>query len=292
MSAATHDAGAPRLIVNADDLGMSPGINAAIFEAHERGIVTSTSLMACGEAFDAAVAGLRARPRLGCGIHLVLHDERALAARERVPHLAGADGRMRPLRPTAAALLFGRIPAAEIESEYRAQIEKVLAAGVKPTHLDSHCHLGGFPRVGAVLHRLGKEYGIRCTRRSELGALSDFRGSPPSRYPIAILISSLHKWMRMRVREPLRMPTRFLGLVKSGAVETGWIVRSLEELPRGVVSELMVHPGDGSGSGDPYGDHGPAMRKRELEALVSPEVQSAVERLGIRLISFRELADA
>lgn len=88
------------------------------------------------------------------------------------------------------------------------------------------------------------------------------------------------------------MPTRFLGLVKSGAVETGWIVRSLEELPRGVVSELMVHPGDGSGSGDPYGDHGPAMRKRELEALVSPEVQSAVERLGIRLISFRELADA
>jgi len=285
-----REASAPRLIVNADDLGMSAGINAAIFEAHERGIVSSTSLMACGEAFDAAVEGLRARPKLGCGVHLVLHDELALAARERVPHLAGADGRMRALRPTALALLLGRIPAAEIEAEYRAQIEKVLGAGVKPTHLDSHCHLGGFPRVGAILHRLGREYGIRCARRSELGSLSDFRGSPPSRYPIAILISSLHRVTRIGLREPLVMPARFLGLVKSGAVEADWIVRALERLPRGVVSELMVHPGDGSGAGDPYGDHGPAMRRRELDALTSPEVRNAVERLGVRLVNYAELA--
>jgi len=287
-----REGSAPRLIVNADDLGMSPGVNAAIFEAHERGIVTSTSLMAGGAAFEEAVAGLRTRPRLGCGVHLVLHDERVLAPRERVPHLAGPDGRMRALRPTAAALLFGRIPGAEIEAEYRAQIERVLAAGVKPTHLDSHCHLGGFPRVGALPHRLGREYGIRCARRSELGGLSDFRGSPASRYPIAILISSLHRVARMRIERPLAMPARFFGLVKSGAVESGWLVRTLAELPRGVVSELMVHPGDGSGEGDPYGDHGPALRKRELDALTSVEVGSAVERLGVRLVSFAELADA
>jgi predicted glycoside hydrolase/deacetylase ChbG (UPF0249 family) len=287
-----RDRSAPLLIVNADDLGLSAGINGAIFEGHDRGIVTSTSLMAGGEAFDAAVAGLRTRPKLGCGVHLVLHDERALAARERVPHLAGADGRMRPLRPTARALFFGRIPAAEIEAEYRAQIERVLAAGVKPTHLDSHCHLHGFPRVGEVLHRLGHEYGIRCARRPELAGLSDFRGSPVSRYPIAILISTLHRISRASIADPLLMPARFLGLVKSGAVEADWIVQAIADLPRGRVSELVVHPGDGSGAGDPYGDHGPAMRKRELEALVSPAVRAAVERHGIRLVNFTELAGA
>jgi chitin disaccharide deacetylase len=222
----------------------------------------------------------------------VLHDEPALAPRERVPHLAGADGRMRPLRATASALFLGRIPEAEIEAEYRAQIERVLAAGVKPTHLDSHCHLGGFPRVGRVLHRLGRAYGIRCARRSELGGLSDFRGSPLSRYPIAILISSLHRLTRMRLVDPLAMPARFLGLVKSGAVETEWLVRAIGGLPRGVVSELMVHPGDGSGAGDPYGDHGPALRKRELEALTSAAVRSAIETHGVRLVGYAELADA
>lgn len=281
---------APLLIVNADDLGLSPGINAAIFAAHERGIVTSTSLMACGPAFDEALAGLRARPRLDCGVHLVLHDERSLAGHARVPHLAGTDGRMRPLRPTALALLLGRIPAAEIEAEYRAQIERVLAAGLEPTHLDSHCHLHGFPRVGMLLHRLGREYGIRRARRPELGGLSDFRGCPPTRYPLAILISSMHRLTRMRLREPLAMPARFLGLVKSGAVDVDWLVRTLGELPRGVVSELVVHPGDGSGEGDPYADHGPALRKREFEALTSAEVRAALERSGVRLSTFAELA--
>lgn len=280
---------APRLIVNADDLGMSPGINAAIFRAHEHGILTSTSLMAVGEAFDAAVIGLRERPRLGCGVHLVLHDERPLAPRERIPHLVGAAGRMRALRPTARALFLGRIPEAEIEAEYAAQIERVLAAGVQPTHLDSHCHLHGFARSGAVLHRLGTRFGIRCARRPELSGRADFRGAPLSRWPIAILISTLHRRTRSRISAPLRMPDRFLGLVQSGALDTAWMVRAIDGLADGEIAELMTHPGDGSGAGDPYGDHGPALRKRELEALLSPQVRAAIERRGVRLVNYREL---
>jgi predicted glycoside hydrolase/deacetylase ChbG (UPF0249 family) len=281
---------APILIVNADDFGMSMGITAAILEAHDHGIVTSTSLMACGAAFDEAVAGLRTRPNLGCGIHLVLHDELALAPRERVPHLVGADGRMRPLRATALALLLARIPEREIELEYRAQIERVLAAGITPTHLDNHCHLQGFPRVGAVLHRLGREHEIPCARRSELSGAADFRGSPLARYPIALLIHALHRIMRARLADPLRMPERFLGLVQSGALDEDWIVRVIGELREGELTELMVHPGDGSGAGDPYGDHGPARRKRELDALTSAAVRAAIERRGARLVDFRELA--
>jgi len=285
-----RDGNAPLLVVNADDLGMSAGINSAIFEAHERGIVTSTSLMACGAAFDGAVAGLRQRPKLGVGIHLVLHDEASLAPRERVPHLCGADGRMHPLHATVRALLLGRIPEREIEAEYRAQIERVLAAGLVPMHLDSHSHLQGIPRVGAVLHRLGREYKIPCARRAELSGLADFRGSPLSRYPLALVIHTLHRFMRARLVDPLRMPERFLGMVKSGALDEAWLVDVIGRLRGGELAELMVHPGDGSGEGDPYGNYGPAMRRRELDALTSASVRAAIERRGVRLVDFRELA--
>jgi predicted glycoside hydrolase/deacetylase ChbG (UPF0249 family) len=225
-------------------------------------------------------------------VHLVLHDEHALAPRERVPHLAGSSGRMHALRPTARALLLGRIPDAEIEAEYRAQIERVRAAGVKPTHLDSHCHLHCVPRVAAILHRLGREYGIPCARRAEVAGLADFAGAPLARWPVALLISALHGRARARIREPLAMPARLVGLVKSGTLDAAWIERALAGLPRGLVSELMVHPGDGSSAGDPYGDHGAAMRKRELDALVSPLVRAALERNGVRLVTYTELARA
>lgn len=283
-------ANAPLLVVNADDLGMSPGINAAIFEGHDRGIVTSTSLMAAGSAFDAAVLGLRARPRLGCGVHLVLHDERHLAPKERVPHLAQEEGKMRPLGPTVRALLSGRIPEEEIEAEYGAQIERVLAAGIRPTHLDSHCHLHGFSRAGRVLHRLGRKHGIPWARRPEVSGLADFAGSPLSRFPVAILISASHRRARAGWTEHLRMPDRFLGLVRSGAIDAAWVERAVESLRDGEVSELMVHPGDGSGADDADPDHGPAARACELAAVLSPAVRAAIERRGAKLVNYAELS--
>ena len=280
---------APLLVVNADDLGMSSGINSAIFEAHDEGIVTSTSLMAAGEAFDEAVLGVRARPRLGCGVHLVLHEERHLAPVERVPHLAQPDGRMRPLGPTVRALLSGKIPEEEIEAEYGAQIERVLAAGIRPTHLDSHCHLHGFARAGRVLHRLGKKHGIPWARRPEVSGLEDFRGSPVSRYPVAILISASHRRTRAGIPDRLRMPDRFLGLVRSGAIDEAWVERAIAGIRGGEISELMVHPGDGSGPPDADPDHGPAARARELAAVLSPRVRALIERRGVRLVSYAEL---
>jgi len=282
-------ADAPLLVVNADDLGMSPGINAAIFEGHDRGIVTSTSLMAAGPAFEAAVEGVRARPRLGCGVHLVLHDERYLAPAERVPHLATADGKMRPLHPTVRALLSGKIPEEEIEAEYGAQIERVLAAGIRPTHLDSHCHLHGFARAGRVLHRLGRKHGIPWARKPEVSGPADFRGSPVSRFPVAILISASHWRTRASIADPLRMPDRFLGLVRSGAMDEAWVERTIKDLRGGEVSELVVHPGDGSGPPDADEDHGPAARAKELAAVLSPRVRAAIERRGVRLVSYAEL---
>jgi predicted glycoside hydrolase/deacetylase ChbG (UPF0249 family) len=275
--------------VNADDLGLSPGVNAGIFEGFDRGVVTSTSLMAGGEEFDAAVRGLRARPRLDCGVHLVLHDERPVAPEASVPSLLGPDGKMHPLGTAVRRLLSGRVPAAEIETEYRAQIERVLAAGIRPSHLDSHCHLHGVPAAGAVLHRLGREYGIPWARRSEFSGLAEFLHAPVSRYPVSILISAMHRISVARIREPLRMPDRLLGLLRSGMVDAAWLSRAVLSLRDGELCEIVVHPGDGTGPGDPDGDHGPNARKRELQAVTSGEVRAAVERRGVRLVTYAEL---
>jgi predicted glycoside hydrolase/deacetylase ChbG (UPF0249 family) len=98
---------APRkryLIVNADDLGLSRGVNRATFEAFERGIVTSASLMAAGEEFEEAITGALARPKLGVGVHLVLHDEKPAAPASKIPALVGTNGRLKPLGTVVKAL--------------------------------------------------------------------------------------------------------------------------------------------------------------------------------------------
>ncbi|HVS19885.1 MAG TPA: ChbG/HpnK family deacetylase [Planctomycetota bacterium] len=285
--------GPPSLIVNADDLGMAPGINRAIFAAHERGIVTSASLMALGSAFDDALLGLARHPRLGVGVHLVLHGERPLCAPERIPALVGDDGRLLPLRRVLARLALGRLPRAQIEAELAAQIERVRAAGVQPTHLDSHCHLHAFPGVGRVVHALGARLGVACARKAELGSAAELFGAAPGRIPLGLAITACHRIGAHRGAAGLRTPDRLLGLLRSGSIEIDWLVARLAALPAGSVTELMVHPGDGADGahgGDFGGDHGARARHAELEALTSPMVAEAVRRAGVELVSYRHLA--
>jgi predicted glycoside hydrolase/deacetylase ChbG (UPF0249 family) len=277
-----------RLIVNADDLGMAPGINRAVFEAHERGIVTSASLMASGAAFDEAVSGLAARPALGVGVHLVLHDERPLREPSRIRSLVGGGGRLLPLRVVLARLALGRLPPEEIEAELSAQVECVLAAGVRPTHLDSHCHLHAHPLVGRIVHALGARFGVPCARRAELGSWSEVRGAPLRRVPLALAISASHRIGRWRGARGLRTPDRLLGLLRSGSIDAHWLARALAALPAGKVIELMVHPGDGE-AGPAGDDHGPRARRREFEALTDPRVADALRTAGVERIHYGHL---
>jgi chitin disaccharide deacetylase len=286
---ASIDPHTPYLIVNADDLGISSSVNRAIFEGHDHGVITSASLMATGAAFDEAVLGAKARPGLGVGVHLVLHDEKPILPPERIPDLVGADGRLKPLGSVVRSLILGRIPVAQAEAEYAAQIERVIAAGIRPTHFDSHCHLHAFPALGRVVHALGKRYGITCARRPELDSLSEFIGAPPSRYPLALLITLSHKLAHLRLGDALRMPDDFIGLGRSGDLDSGWVVRAVASLAPGRVSELMVHPSDGTDAGDPHGDHGPAKRRVEFESVTSPLVRAALEKRGVKLVDYRFL---
>lgn len=276
------------LIVNADDLGLSRGVNSAIFEAFERGIVTSASLMATGEAFDEAIAGALARPKLGVGVHLVLNDEMPVAPAALIPALVGSDGRMKSLGTVVRALFFGRIPPEQIEIEYGAQIERVRARGLQPTHLDSHCHLHALPSLGRIVHDLGAKNGIVCARRPEFSSISEFQGAPISRYPLSILITLSNKFGSSRDR--LSSPDEFIGLVQSGEVDVQWLERALSNLSRGKISELMVHPSDGSDSGDRNAKYGANSRRTEFEAVTAPEVRAALARYDVELVDYRFLA--
>ncbi len=155
-----------RLILNADDFGLTHGINRAIGELHSAGVLSSATLMANGAAFDDAVEVARAHPTLGVGCHIVLTDGIPLAPLKHIPGLLGPDGKT--LRPSLTdfiqALLRGKIKPAEIELEALFQIHKLQRAGIKITHLDTHKHTHLFPVVTRCLLALAESNRIPAIR--------------------------------------------------------------------------------------------------------------------------------
>ena len=140
-----------RLVVNADDLGLTIGVNDGIFDAHEHGILISASLLANAPATADAARLARSPPTLGVGVHLTLVDGDPVLPPDHVPTLVEDDERFRrSWKPFIVACLTGRVSMLEVEHELTAQIERVLAAGIKPTHLDAHKHVRGHPRRQAL----------------------------------------------------------------------------------------------------------------------------------------------
>jgi len=289
-----------QLIVNGDDFGYTRGVNRGILRAFEQGILTSATLMANGEAFEDAVEAARAHPRLGVGCHLVLVGGRAVAPPGSIPSLAGSDGRL-PMSLAAFWLLLscGRIRRADLERELRAQVERVCAAGSKPTHFDTHKHAHMHPRVMEALARVAEEFGIRWVRKpfERLGNVFRFRSAPAKRLAQwrqsaagAAVGAGAPKFRRVSWAHGLRTTDHFYGFGLTGLLTARAIVAMLDSLPEGT-SELMCHPG----VCDEALRRAPTRLKRarelELAALTDLEVRRAVERDGIQLISYRDLAD-
>lgn len=153
------------LVVNADDFGLTESVNRGILEAHTRGILTSTTILANGAAFDSAAALARQAPDLGVGVHLNLTEGRPVASPAEVSSLLNEHGRF--LRSAAALMrkvLTGRLRADEIERELSAQIEKVQRADIRVTHLDGHKHVHMLPGILPVVLRVAQRYGIPAMR--------------------------------------------------------------------------------------------------------------------------------
>ena len=155
------------LIVNADDLGWTEGVNRGIAEAHRKGLVTSTSLLANGQAFASAIEVARANPELGVGVHLNLSDGPPTASREQVAGLVSGSGNLEGGPESLLLRIAARSLAIEdVEREWDAQIRKVRDAGIEPTHLDGHKHVQMLPGLFEVALKLAKKHGIVAIRVS------------------------------------------------------------------------------------------------------------------------------
>ncbi len=270
-----------QLIVNADDLGLHPRIDSGILEAHRRGIVTSATLLVMGSNAEAAVAAARTQ-KLPLGVHLCLSTHLPPAAKpSAVPHLAPG-GRMRgSWLGTATAWLRGAIPAEEIERELRAQLERAIALGAQPDHLDGHQHLHLLPGLAPRVARLAREARLPLRWPAERPRWGWLRRPGPCAK--SMLLSAL---ARVSAQDDIRRVPA-VGLFEAGALTEARLLALIEGLGEGV-TEIGCHPG----AEDVRVPEDPTWRypwRIELEALCSPKVRKAVVRRGIALVSYRDL---
>jgi chitin disaccharide deacetylase len=267
-----------RLIVNADDFGFTPDVNRGIIESHRHGILTATTLMANGEAFDEAVRLARATPTLDIGCHLVLIGGRSLLT-----------GRAYPLTvPRLLAALARRDLNAY--AELKAQTHRILEAGVQPTHLDTHKHTHLAPPVLDAVARIGEEFGIRWVRRPFDFPMNSLRGAIPTMkqatsHALGLLRRRFH---RVLARHACRTTDHFAGFQITGRFHTAQLVELLAMVPPGS-TELMCHPGRCGEALRGARTRLKESRERELEALVAPEVRGALDRNQIELVKYEEL---
>ncbi|MDD8025185.1 MAG: ChbG/HpnK family deacetylase [Acidobacteriota bacterium] len=229
-----------RIIINADDFGLCACVNEGIIEAHRNGALSSATLMANMPGFDQAVALSRENPRLGVGIHLNLVRGLPLSPAARVSTLLGPDGRFlgSPVK-LMRRLAAGRASLAEVEVELRAQIEKTLAAGLRPSHVDSEKHMHAYPPVFRTAARLAGEYGIGGIR-----FIREFRLSRHAAQSAkAVLLTLWSARARAAVREAgLVITDRFYGICNSGRMTAADLRRLIGRSGRGS-AEIMIHPG-------------------------------------------------
>jgi hopanoid biosynthesis associated protein HpnK len=291
-----------KLIVNADDFGLTEGVNRAIIDSHKNGIITSTTLMANGVAFDSAAAASSAAPALGVGVHLNLTQGQPVCPASHVPSIVTSEGSFHP-RPGILAwrILSRKITLIDIENELRSQIEKISSAGIRITHLDSHKHIHLFPPIFDVVVKLAREYGIDCMRcpielaSSALGPFQSRRQGWPraaKQYLLGRAISTLAACQVKKLkRAGLCWPERFYGLSETGFLDGTILERILRSLPDGT-NEMMCHPG--------YVDEAllgtrtrlRAQRETELQTLTSAGIRQLVGDQGIELISYARLTSA
>ena len=288
-----------RLIVNADDFGMSRGITDGIVLAHRYGFVTSTSLMVNMPASEYAVSRLAAVPRLSVGIHLNITAGRPVLPAQKVPTLVDAEGKFHRAAAMSRRLWLWRAAGHEIEAEFRAQIEWMKERGLIPTHADSHQHMHIYPAaIGPFIRSLTAE-GIRCTRapRSVAWLGSDAVGADSLGGPHAgslarrILVRLYRSFLQAAAFRRFYMPdsrVSFFSRDRSDIDVLGQRWKStFENLPRGTF-ELACHPGlfeRGFSESDPIR----ILREEELQWLTGREWRDALERSGIQLISYRDL---
>lgn len=279
------------VILNADDLGLAPAINEGIFEAHARGCLTSASLSVAGPSAEQAARACRDFPRLGVGLHVTLVSERPLLPPRSIPSLVNGDGWL-PRSALHFARLWstGRIDPGDVRREVQAQFERAADLGVDLTHVDSHQHLHVLPGVLQIVIEAGKNAGLRAVR-----------------IPRETMTIGVGGWWRRVLRCGLNIlarraarvvraagfvaPDHFIGFFGAGRIDANVLLSRIAALGEDV-TELSFHPASGGGLPRPDFASWDYRWDMELEALLDPRVQRALDSRGIVRMHFGDLTSA
>ncbi len=274
--------------MNADDFGLTAGVNRAIAELHGQHVLTSTSLMARASATAQAVEIARAAPTLGIGCHLVLADGAPALPPHQIPTLISRNtSQLSPSLVGFLTRLFtGRIQADEIEAEAAAQIASLQNQGVRLTHIDTHKHLHMFPAVLRPVLRAARAAGIRSIRNpfEPAWAIRAFAGASWARIAEVTVLRKLEPVCRRIIAEEGFATTDgTIAVVGTGILNAATLRLLLERMPTGTW-ELVTHPG--------YNDADLAKVRTRLRASRDIEREALLQIKqfpGVELINFSDL---
>jgi hopanoid biosynthesis associated protein HpnK len=288
-----------RLIINADDFGFTRGVNAGIVRAFNEGLLTSTTIMANGDAFEDAAELARANPGLAVGCHLAAIGGGPVAPASEVASLVGEDGRLpQTLSQLMASLVRGKVRMNDVEREFQAQVERVIASGITPTHLDTHKHSHADPRVFEALARVARRFHIERVRNPFEAVFDPYAVGVAQKsrrrvyfkqWAMSAVVSARARKFRQIARSyGLVAPDHFRGVRLTGLLDSEAVRSVISSLKEGT-TELMCHPGIYDEELEQAHTRLKRERQRELEALTDPALRRAIEERGVQLISYREL---
>lgn len=279
-----------KLIINADDFGRHQSINNAIIQGHVSGCITSASLMPGGNAFKDAVDKAIEHPQLGIGIHLTLIGEKPVMDPTEIPSLVDDKGYLHKEYPQfLARFLRGKINLSEVRAELSAQIDKVVASGVRITHIDSHQHLHVLPGIIDIVLDIAKQHNIKALRIPDVpigftGGYTYSFGQFIGRAGLVLLA----KVARFKAkRSGFITPDHFYGIVAGGSLREDCLLDIANVLENGT-TEVMVHPGDDDVllSKECGWQHN---FQTELEAVMSTKVRKLLGSKEIILATFNDI---
>jgi hopanoid biosynthesis associated protein HpnK len=277
------------LIVNADDFGLSPEVNAGIIRAHRDGILGSASLMVAELASKAAADLARQNPALDVGLHAVVCRGRSILDAAHLRGAVDASGRFIE-NPVLVGMryFFDRSMRTKMTDELRAQVERHLELVGYLNHIDGHLNFHVHPLFADILIELAVEYKVPCIRlprESVMTTLRLRRNHVPSKLVESVIFRTLsRRTRRMMAERGLRSTDALFGLHQSGHLDEEYIVGVIDKLREGT-TELYFHPAADVGGIPPS-----AAAQLEVEILTSPHVREAIDRNGIELITFADLS--
>ena len=274
------------LIINADDFGFSQGVNAAIIQAHEEGILTSTSLMVSGDAAQEAIALAKDHPQLAVGLHLVLVCGKSVLPPSQIPHLVDSQGNFSS-NPTQAGLnyQFNQATRAELRLEIAAQLEKFRNSGLNLAHVDGHLHLHVHPVILNILTEFAAEFQIKFIRlpSEELSKnLKIDNRNLLTKIVWSIVFGQLRRYGEGLLKaNNIKFADRVYGLLQTGDMSEKYLLGLIPQIESELV-EIYSHPALVNTETNNGGEV-------ELAALLSQEVRQLLTVKDFKLSNYNQL---